>query len=220
MAFTRATLSEGRALSDGRDRVILACMQATDAPTQAIADELVLSLGAVTRHLMTTTGRSVFHEVERLGLSLSQVKTLQLMADREPSTLKCDQRRARPLPPRREPGGRRPAQARSGEARGGSRDRRAKRVSLTAKGRRTFESLLELRVAGLRDFVAGLTPEERDALAAGLRPLMAAAGDRRAETRRQAMTAADPAQRRQPPLVDARRRCASPCSWSCWTTRS
>jgi DNA-binding MarR family transcriptional regulator len=51
-------------------------------------------------------------------------------------------------------------------------DRRAKRVSLTAKGRRTFEGLMAARIAGLREFAAGLTDEERSALARGLEPLM------------------------------------------------
>ena len=163
-------------------------MQATDAPTQAIADELVLSLGAVMRHLMTTTGRSFFHEVERLGLSLSQVKTLQVMADREPSTLKSisdELGLSLPGVSRAVDGLHKRGLVKRVED---PEDRRAKRVSLTAKGRRTFAGLLELRLAGLRDFVAGLDPRGARRAGGGSQAADGAAGDRRAETRRQAMT--------------------------------
>ena len=51
------------------------------------------------------------------------------------------------------------------------RDRRSKLLTLTAKGRRTFERFAALRFAGLKRFVAGMSDEEREALAAGLRPL-------------------------------------------------
>lgn len=121
---------------------------------------------------MASTGRGFFHEVERLGLSLSQIKTLAFMADREPGTLKAISD---------ELGLSLPGVSRAIEGlhkRGMVKrvedpdDRRAKRVSLTAKGRRTFEGLMALRVAGLREFAAGLTDEERRALARGLEPLM------------------------------------------------
>jgi MarR family 2-MHQ and catechol resistance regulon transcriptional repressor len=146
-------------------------VQATDAPTQASID-LALSLGALTRYLMTSTGRGFFHEVERLGLSLSQLKTLQFMAGQEPGTLKAiSDELGLSLPG--------VSRAIDGLHKRGMvtrvedpDDRRAKRVSLTAKGRRTFEGLMAARIAGLREFAAGLTDEERSALARGLEPLM------------------------------------------------
>lgn len=147
-------------------------MQATDAPKQVSADKLVLDLGAVMRHLITATGRDFFHEVERLDLSLSQIKTLQFMADSDPGTLRAiSDELGLSLPG--------VSRAIDGLCKRGMvkrvedpDDRRAKRVSLTAKGRRTFDGLMALRVAGLREFVADLTAEEREALELGLKPLM------------------------------------------------
>ena len=98
---------------------ILACMQATAAPAKAsTSDDLTLSLASVMRHLLVTTGRDFFQEVERLG-------TVAL-ADQDPSAdVRSRARHARrggggpgPLAPRREPRGRGLAQARPGQARG------------------------------------------------------------------------------------------------------
>lgn len=132
----------------------------------------MIALGAVTRHLMTATGKGFFHEVEHLGLSLSQLKTLQFMADREPGTLKAisdELGLSLPGVSRAVDGLHKRGMVKRVED---PEDRRAKRVSLTAKGRRTFEGLMALRIAGLRDFVTALGDDERRALAAGLEPLM------------------------------------------------
>lgn len=147
-------------------------MQATDVPKQAPAEQLALHLGALMRHLIANTGRDFFHEVERLDLSLSQIKTLQLMADGEAGTLGAisdELGLSLPGVSRAVDGLHKRGMVKRVED---PDDRRAKRVSLTAKGRRTFEGLMALRVAGLREFVADLTAEERDALELGLRPLM------------------------------------------------
>ena len=148
-------------------------MQAIDAPPQASAEgDVAVSLTALMRHLVTDTGRDFFKEVERLDLTFSQIKSLSLLAGREPLTLKAISD---------EIGLSLPAISRGVDSlvkRGlvkraeDPTDRRAKRVWLTAKGRRTFEGLLELRLVGVRNFVDGLEPDERDALAEGLRPLM------------------------------------------------
>ena len=147
-------------------------MQATDAPKQVLADKLALDLGAVMRHLIANTGRDFFHEVERLDLSLSQIKTLQFMADHEPGTLRAisdELGLSLPGVSRAIDGLHKRGMVKRVED---PDDRRAKRVSLTTKGRRTFDGLMALRVAGLREFVAGLTAEEGEALELGLRPLM------------------------------------------------
>ena len=131
-----------------------------------------MSLGALMRYLMTATGRDFFAEVERLGLSLSQIKSLGFMAERDPVTLGdiAD-----------EIGLSLPAVSRAVEGlhkRGlvkrveDPADRRAKRVSLTAKGRRTFGGLIAMRVAGLRAFVETLDEDERRSVVEGLEPLM------------------------------------------------
>ncbi len=124
------------------------------------------------RHLLVSTGRDFFQEVERLGLSLSQIKTLQLMSDREPDTigaLAADLGLSLPAVSRAVESLHKRGLVKRVEC---SSDRRAKRVSLTAKGRRTVESLVALRVAGLRRFVEGLESHERDALAEGIGPVL------------------------------------------------
>lgn len=147
-------------------------MQATDAPTHTSTEGATLALAALVRHLMTGTGGGFFRELERLDLSLSQCKSLHLLGEREVASLKTISD---------EIGLSLPAVSRAVEGlvqRGMVKraedpdDRRAKRVTITAKGRRTFEGLLELRVAGIRAFVEGLEEHEREALADGLRPLM------------------------------------------------
>jgi DNA-binding MarR family transcriptional regulator len=51
-------------------------------------------------------------------------------------------------------------------------DRRSKLVTVTARGRSTFQRLLEIRAAGVKRFVEGLEPEERDALGSALHPIV------------------------------------------------
>jgi len=51
-------------------------------------------------------------------------------------------------------------------------DRRSKLVSLSARGRVTYERILAVRLAGVRRFVETLEPAESEALAAALRPIV------------------------------------------------
>lgn len=147
-------------------------MHATAAPAQATVEETTIALSALARHLMGEAGRGFMREVERLGLSMPQVKALGLLEEGGALTIKAMSDRL---------GLSEPAVSRGVETlvrRGlASRaddpdDRRCKRVSLTAKGRRTFESVSDVRTAGFRAFVESLEDAEREALAAGLRPLM------------------------------------------------
>ena len=148
-------------------------MQATDARAQASTEELTVGLSRLVRHLLTATGQDFFQEVERLELSLSQIKTMSALVDREAPTVRdLSEAVGLSLPGI--------SRAIEGLVKRGlvkraddPEDRRCKRVTFTARGRRTFEGLMELRLAGIRRFVVGLEPEERDALAAGLGPLLA-----------------------------------------------
>jgi DNA-binding MarR family transcriptional regulator len=143
-----------------------------NASAEASVDQLTLSLAALMRHLMTDTSPDFFREVERLELSFSQIKALNLLSDRAPLSLKgLSDSIGLSLP----------AVSRAVEQlvkRGMVKraedpdDRRAKRVTLTAKGASTMDGLLQLRVAGVKRFVAALEPEQREALLAGLTPLM------------------------------------------------
>ena len=140
-------------------------------------DELTSRLAAILTHLQAATGRDFFQAVDKLGLSLTQIKSLRALFDAdEPLSLGAlgdelglslpaisralDGLVQREFVTRAED----PA------------DRRSKRLALTRKGRRTHDQLYALRVAGLREFVEDLDPHEREALAAGLAPIARRAG--------------------------------------------
>ena len=129
-------------------------------------------LAGVMKHLLITTRSDFLQAVEDLGLSLSQLKSMQALSDAdEPLSLKgLADHLGLSLPA--------VSRAVEGLVRRGlvtreedPSDRRCKRVVVTRRGRRTVEELLALRVAGLREFVEQLEPAERDALAEGLRPV-------------------------------------------------
>lgn len=147
-------------------------MHANAAPTQASVDEVALPLAALMRHLVLLTSPDFFKEVERLELSFSQVKVLHLLHDSDPLSVKglsdalglsvagmsraVDGLVGRGMVQRTED----------------PNDRRARCLALTAKGSRTVEGLVALRLAGIRSFVAGLEQAERNALAPALRLLV------------------------------------------------
>lgn len=130
-----------------------------------------MPLAALMRHLVTETSPDFFKEVERLELSFTQVKALNVLGNADPLSMKglSDaiglslagvSRAVEGLVQR--------AMVTRAED---PRDRRARLLTLTAKGERTVEGLLALRLAGVRAFVAGLEPAERAALQEGLHPL-------------------------------------------------
>ena len=51
-------------------------------------------------------------------------------------------------------------------------DRRSKIVSLAPKGRATYDRIIAVRLAGVRNFVEELEPPERDALGSALHPII------------------------------------------------
>jgi DNA-binding MarR family transcriptional regulator len=148
-------------------------MQATTASAQAPdVEPTTQALAAVLRHLVARTEADLFREVERLGLSFSQIKCLRVLVDHAPASVGGVSD---------EIGLSLPAVSRAIDClvqRGlvkrieDPEDRRAKRLTLTAAGRKTFAGLLELRLAGIRAFVDSLEAGEREALDSGLRPLM------------------------------------------------
>lgn len=154
-------------------------MQASTASKQAIpAAELTSTLTAILSHLLTSTGRDFLQAVDELELSLTQIKSLRALTDAdEPLSVKAlgdELGLSTPAISRALDGlVQRDFVTRAEDP----DDRRSKRLALTRKGRRTHDQLYALRVAGLREFVDALEPEERDALAAGLAPIARRAGD-------------------------------------------
>ena len=121
---------------------------------------------------MTYTGRDFFKAIDDLGLSLTQIKAAQLLAEAdEPLSLGAiGDYLGLSLPAM--------SRAVDGLVKRGlctreedPTDRRSKRIVITARGRRLYERLHEIRVAGIRDWAKSLDPAERDALLEALRPI-------------------------------------------------
>lgn len=144
------------------------------ASVRADEHDLTRDLATLVRFLLTSCGRDFFQVVGELGLSLSQIKALQLLtADAEEASLKeiadglglslpATSRAVEDLV-------RRGLVTRTADA----EDRRMKRVRATGDGRALLERLTELRLAGIEGFVETLSEPERARLLAALEPIVA-----------------------------------------------
>jgi MarR family transcriptional regulator for hemolysin len=141
----------------------------TKQATGTGSEDLAGGLTALMKHLLVTTGRDFFAEMERAGVSLTQAKSLMLLIDaKEPMSVKAISDAM---------GLSVPGISRSIDAmvqRGevtreeDPRDRRCKMVSVTPRGRKLYERLMAIRLAGVQRFVEELDQDEREALAHGL----------------------------------------------------
>jgi DNA-binding MarR family transcriptional regulator len=147
---------------------ILACVQATSISSKSVAQEL----GALFKEVMTSTSHDFFAALDAAGLSFTQVKCLGLLgaadslsvsalADELVISLAAASRAVDALVQRGEV-------TRVEDA----RDRRSRLVSITPRGRRTFEELIAVRRAGVERLLAGLDPSELEGLSAALRPIL------------------------------------------------
>jgi len=144
-------------------------VQASAAVKQPTGEYLARELTAFMKHLLVTTSRDFFAELEKAGISLTQIKSLTMLADAEkPMSVKA----LSDVMGLSVPG---ISRAVDGLVQRGDvkrvedpSDRRSKLLSITPHGRRTYERLLATRVAGVRRFVDELDPEEQEALAQGL----------------------------------------------------
>jgi DNA-binding MarR family transcriptional regulator len=144
-------------------------VQASGATEQATAEALAEDLAVLMKHLMSTTTRDFFGELEKAGISLTQIKSLTMLAERdEPLSVKA----LSDLMGLSLPGISRAIEGlvQRGEIKRveDTEDRRRKLLSITPRGRRTSERLMAIRVAGVRRFVDQLDPEEQEALSRGL----------------------------------------------------
>ena len=115
---------------------------------------------------------AVFELVEQLGLTITQTKTLQMLAhcEQELSVKELSERLGLSLP----------AASRTIEGmlqrgwverREDELDRRVKRVRVTADGRAIAKRIRDALLAGLEDFAASLTPDQLSALHEALRAI-------------------------------------------------
>jgi DNA-binding MarR family transcriptional regulator len=146
---------------------------ADSAALDASPDAVAKALGLLVKHLMISTNRDFFGAIEEAGITFTQIKTLQLLAEAvEPVavgslsetlglSVAAVSRAADGLVQR-------------GDVKRAEdpRDRRSKLLTMTSRGRRTWERFVALRFAGIKRYVEGLTDEEREGLIAGIGPLV------------------------------------------------
>jgi DNA-binding MarR family transcriptional regulator len=146
-------------------------VQASTAAKQE-TQELAQSLGDLMKHLLTFTGGDFFQAIDELQLSFTQIKAAQFLAETgEPQSLGAiGEHLGLSLPA--------VSRAVDGLVKRGlctreedPADRRSKHIAVTARGRRLYERLHEIRVAGIRDWAESLDPADRDALLEALRPI-------------------------------------------------
>jgi len=151
---------------------ILAFVQATELPTTTSAPELASELLALWHHLMKGQSKTMFALLDELDLSMTHIKTLQVLSDCgcELSVKEVSEELGLSLP-----GGSRTVDAllRRGylERREDDQDRRMKRIGITDAGRDVARRIVEARLEGLETFTSSLTPEQRTRLMAALSAL-------------------------------------------------
>ena len=152
---------------------ILACVQASTASKQAVpADEVVNGLAAFLHYIFKTCGPKggMLEVIDELGLSLTQLKAIQLVVAEPASEMSLKQlgdslELSLPAISRAVDGlVHRGLVTRTED----EEDRRIKRVRTTKEAEQLVARLTDIRFSQLGEFVDTLTPRERNQLAAAL----------------------------------------------------
>jgi DNA-binding MarR family transcriptional regulator len=143
-------------------------MQSTAAPTQAVAEQLHALWGLVMRR----SGGDFLAELDQHGVSLSQLKALHALQNHDELSVKqVGEQLGLSLP----------AASRSvdGLVQRGlvdrfecAADRRSRLVRISPAGAELLDRVARARFAGIEEFVATLSPAERDGLAKALLPIL------------------------------------------------
>ena len=147
-------------------------MQAMTASKQVSSRKLAAELLELWHHLMRGSSQQMYALIAELDVSITQMKTLHVLADggSELSVKELSDRLGLSLP-----GASRIVDAlmRRGwlERREDPDDRRMKRVRITDEGRKVLDRIEAARLAGLEDYAASLTPEQRTRLSSALSDL-------------------------------------------------
>jgi len=134
--------------------------------------KLAAELLELWHHLMRGSSEQMYALIAELDISITQMKTLHVLAERgsEVSVKELSDRLGLSLP-----GASRIVDAlmRRGwlERREDPDDRRMKRIGITAEGRKALDRIETARLAGLEDYAASLTPEQRTRLSSALSDL-------------------------------------------------
>ena len=135
--------------------------------------ELARDLGTFLKRALTSNNREFFAALQEADISFTQLKCLGLLREAgAPVSLGAlgDDLVLSPAAVSRAVDGlvQRDALKREEDP----EDRRSKIVSLAPKGRAIYERVMAVRLAGLKDFVEELLPQEREALGAALHPIV------------------------------------------------
>jgi DNA-binding MarR family transcriptional regulator len=130
-------------------------------------------LSLLLKHLLGSTNREFFAELQDAGISFSQLKCLGVLSNADTPlslgalseaiglSLAAVSRAVDGLVQRGEV-----------KRQEDPSDRRSKLVTVSARGRSTYERVVAVRVAGVERFVDGLAPDEREALGAAIGPIV------------------------------------------------
>ena len=154
-----------------RPSALLACVQAITKTTVG------RDLGLLLKHLLSSTNREFFAELQDAGISFSQLKCIGVLSNAEAplslGALSEDLGLSLPAVSRAVDG---LVQRGAVKRQEDPNDRRSKLVSVSARGRAIYERVVRVRVAGVERFVEELEPDQRDALEAALGPIVEGLG--------------------------------------------
>lgn len=148
-------------------------MQASTSHVPADTAVLARDLGLFLKSVLFANNREFFGALQEAGISFTQLKCLGFLVEADGSMslgALSEELALSPAAISRAVDG----LVQRGELKRAEdpEDRRSKIVSLTAKGRATYDRIIAVRLAGVRNFVEELEPEERDALGSALHPII------------------------------------------------
>jgi DNA-binding MarR family transcriptional regulator len=148
-------------------------VQASTSPAPADTAVLAGDLALFLKRVIFGTNREFFGALQEAGISFTQLKCLGILSEAgAPMSLGAvsDELALSPAAISRAVD----VLVQRGELNREEdpEDRRSKIVSLAPKGRATYERILAVRLAGLKNFVEELEPQERDALGSALHPII------------------------------------------------
>ena len=134
---------------------------------------LARDLGLFMKRVLTSKNREFFAALQDAGISFTQLKCLGMLSEAgAPMSIGAlsDELALSPAAISRAV----ESLVQRGELRREEdpEDRRSKIVSLTPRGRAISDRIMAVRLAGLKNFVEELQPQERDALGAALHPII------------------------------------------------
>jgi DNA-binding MarR family transcriptional regulator len=148
-------------------------VQASTSPAPTDTAALARGIGLFLKRVLFANNREFFRALQEAGISFTQLKCLGLLVEsRGPMSLGAlsEELALSPAAVSRAVDG----LVQRGELKRDEdpEDRRSKIVSLAARGRATYDRIIAVRLAGVRNFVEELEPQERDALGSALHPII------------------------------------------------